>query len=109
MRKRAALAGIGLFGVLAPAFAADIELALPDYKAEFDNYLISDRLGQEDQVISLFANDVARASARSDGTLPFGSIIVGEIYKAKKGFVVTATEALKISYAGMRLSKRATV
>lgn len=66
------------------ALAEDVALDLPgDYRTAFDNYLISDRLGQEDQVISLFANEVARESARADGTLPSGSIIVGEIYKAK--------------------------
>jgi len=62
----------------------DRTLTLPaDYKTSFDNYLISDRLGQEDQVISLFANDAAREGAKS-GTLPDGAVIVGEIYGAKK-------------------------
>lgn len=66
------------------ALASDIALKLPvDYKTSFDNYLISDRLGQEDQVISLFANSTARESARADGKLPNGSILVGEIYEAK--------------------------
>jgi len=66
------------------AIAEDVTLDLPaDYKTAFDNYLISDRLGQEDQVISLFANDTAREGARADGKLPYGSVIVGEIYAAK--------------------------
>ena len=66
------------------ALAEDVVLELPgDYRTAYDNYLISDRLGQEDQVISLFANPVARDSARADGTLPYGSILIGEIYKAK--------------------------
>ena len=66
------------------AFAADIALELPkNYKTTFDNYLISDRVGQEDQVISLFANAVAREGARTDGKLPDGSVIIGEIYAAK--------------------------
>ncbi len=66
------------------ALAADIALELPrDYKTTFDNYLISDRVGQEDQVISLFANGIARDGARTDGKLPDGSVIVGEIYAAK--------------------------
>ena len=64
--------------------SADVELALPaDYRA-FSSYMISDRLGQEDQVIALFANDVAREGARADSGLPYGSIIVGEIYTAAK-------------------------
>ena len=55
----------------------------PDYRTSFDNYLISDRLGQEDQVISLFANETAREGARADGKLPYGSILVGEVFEAK--------------------------
>lgn len=66
------------------AMAEDVTLDLPaDYKTTFDNYMISDRLGQEDQVISLFANETARSGASSDGKLPYGSVLIGEIYKAK--------------------------
>lgn len=54
------------------------------YKTEFDNYMISDRLGQEDQVIALFANAVARDSARAGGKMAEGSVLVGEIYAAQK-------------------------
>lgn len=61
----------------------DIELQLPaDYKSS-GPYLVSDRLGQEDQVIVLFANATARDGARVDGKLPNDSILVGEIYTAK--------------------------
>lgn len=71
--------------VAGAAMAEDVELNLPaDYKTTFDNYMISDRLGQEDQVISLFANDTARDGVRADGKLPYGSILVGEIYQARK-------------------------
>lgn len=70
--------------VAGTAIAGDITLDLPaNYRETFDNYMISDRMGQEDQVISLFANPVARDGARADGKLPSGSIIVGEIYAAK--------------------------
>ena len=71
--------------VTASAFAQeDRVLTLPaDYKAAFDNYYINDRQIQEDQVISLYANEVARAGAKA-GTLPDGSILVGELYSAKK-------------------------
>ena len=76
--------GTALFSAAAPANAADVALELPaDYRASLENYLIADRLGQEDQVISLFANEIAREGARTTGDLPYGSILVGEIYKAK--------------------------
>ncbi|MEO1491025.1 MAG: cytochrome P460 family protein [Pseudomonadota bacterium] len=62
----------------------DRTLVLPtDYKTSFDNYLISDRLGQDDQVISLYANATARESAKT-GTLADGSVIVGELYGVAK-------------------------
>jgi hypothetical protein len=66
------------------AAAEDVTLTLPqDYKTTFENYLISDRLGQNDQVMSMYANEVARNGARADGRLPYGSVLVGEVYKAK--------------------------
>ena len=79
------VAGTALISAAAPAHAADVTLELPtNYRTTLDNYLISDRLGQEDQVISLFANEIARDGVRANGELPYGSILVGEIYKAKK-------------------------
>lgn len=35
-------------------------------------------------MIALFANAAARDGARADGKLPYGSVIVGEIYAAEK-------------------------
>ncbi len=76
------------------ALAGDVTLDLPaDYRTTFDNYLISDRLGQDDQVMSMFANGIARDGARTDGRLPYGSVLIGEVYGAKKdadGAVVTS-------------------
>ena len=61
----------------------DVVLQLPiDYKSQ-GPYLIADRLGQEDQVIVLYANATARFGAKGNGKLPDESIIVGEIYTAK--------------------------
>lgn len=85
IRPRILLVSAAALAIAAQAFALDDRvLELPaDYKTSFDNYMISDRLGQEDQVISLYANAVAREGARKDGKLPEGSVIVGEIYAAK--------------------------
>jgi hypothetical protein len=66
------------------ATAGDVTLDLPaNYQTTSDNYMISDRLGQEDQVISLFANDTARKGVQANGKLPYGSVLIGEIYQAK--------------------------
>lgn len=65
------------------AYAKDSEIAFPaDYKS-YKNYLSLDRTGNADQVIRLFANDKAKAGAGADGGLPDGSVLVGEIYKAR--------------------------
>ena len=78
------LAMVAGLSACAATAADDVALDLPaDYKTSFDNYMVSDRLGQEDQVISLFANDTAREGARADGKLPYGSVLIGEIYEAK--------------------------
>ena len=80
--------------VAGAATAEDIELELPaDYRQSFDNYLVSDRLGQEDQAISLFANSTAREGVRADGKLPYGSVLIGEIYTVKLDADGTAVES----------------
>ena len=55
-----------------------------DYKQTFTNYLSLDRTQNPDQIIRLFANDIALKGVRETGEFPNGSILVGEIYKAKK-------------------------
>lgn len=62
----------------------DRVLALPgDYRTNFTKYLIADRLNQDDQIIALYANEIARNAAQAGEPLPDGSILIGEIYKAK--------------------------
>lgn len=76
-------AGIAAICATAVFAAEDRVLGLPDdYRTAYDNYMISDRLQNEHQVISLFANEVARRGPLTGEALPEGSIIVGEIYKA---------------------------
>ncbi|MFK8080897.1 MAG: cytochrome P460 family protein [Granulosicoccus sp.] len=54
-----------------------------NYATTYTNYLSLDRTQNPDQTIRLFANDVAMQGPGADGKLPFGSIIVAEVYKAK--------------------------
>ena len=55
-----------------------------NYKAAFTNYLNLDRTQNADQIIHLYANDIAIEGVRTTGEFPDGSILIGEIYKAKK-------------------------
>lgn len=79
--------GVGAaLGLLATAALAGPEkVNLPaDYKASFTQYYEGDRVGDNDkQVIRLFANEPAVRAARKDGKLPYGSVIVAEIYSVK--------------------------
>ena len=54
-----------------------------NYRQTYTNYLSLDRVQNPDEVIRLFANDIAMQGPTVDGKLPFGSILVAEIYKAK--------------------------
>ena len=64
--------------------SADGTVQLPaDYRTTFTNYLSLDRVQNHDQIIRLFANEVAMQGPDEHGRLPFGSVLVGEVYKAK--------------------------
>lgn len=76
---------LGLFAGYSDSAQAPPEIAFPDNYAEtYTNYLSLDRTMNPDQVIRLFANDVAMQGPDADGKLPFGSVLVAEVYKAKK-------------------------
>ena len=63
----------------------DNPIAFPaDYQTTFTNYLSLDRTQNPDQVIRLFANDTALAGPGADGKLAYGSVLVAEVYKARK-------------------------
>ena len=68
----------------ADASTSSKEVAFPkDYRKTFTNYLSLDRVQNHDQIIRLFANDIAMQGLDENGKLPFGSVLVGEVYKAK--------------------------
>jgi hypothetical protein len=65
--------------------ADEAQIQFPsNYKATFTNYLNLDRTQNADQIIHLYANDIALEGVRATGEFPDGSILIGEIYKAKK-------------------------
>lgn len=84
MRREAAVFVLGLGLIAGTALADEERISFPaDYKTQFENYLSLDRVQNHDQIIRLFANDAAIEAAKQGRELPDGSIIVGEIYKAK--------------------------
>jgi hypothetical protein len=54
-----------------------------DYQDSFEPYATVNRADERKQVVKIFANDVALASAKDGVPLDSGSVLVMEIYKAK--------------------------
>ena len=76
--------GFGLGLLASGAMAGPDNVAWPaDYKTSFINYYNGDRTANNEQVIRVFANDIAESGAMADGKLPFGSVIVAELYSVK--------------------------
>ncbi|MEP3347384.1 MAG: cytochrome P460 family protein [Litoreibacter sp.] len=50
------------------------------YRDTFTEYFRGDRLFEHDQVIRIYANDVALDGAKLDGMLPYGSVLVAELF-----------------------------
>ena len=69
---------------LSPAWGENTISFPSDYRNTFTNYLSLDRVQNHDQIIRLFANDKAMQGPGEDGKLPYGSILVGEVYTAQK-------------------------
>jgi len=75
-------AALGLFA--GAALAGPENVTLPaDYKTSFTQYYEGDRLNNEKQAIRIFANQIALQGSKKDGKLPYGSVLVAEIYSVK--------------------------
>lgn len=86
MKKLITASAVSISALSVAAFAGshDIALEFPaNYKTEFTNYFTGDRQNGE-QIISLYANDIAVQGARSDGKMPYGSVLLGELTPAVK-------------------------
>lgn len=82
-------AAVAAFSVATAAAVATAQedriLDFPDdYLASFTRYYSGDRLFEAEQTITLYANDTAREGALADGRLPNGSVLVAEIFAARK-------------------------
>lgn len=77
------------------ARAEEPRVAFPaGYATKFTNYLSLDRVQNPDQIIRLFANEAALEAGSKSAELPDGSVLVGEVYAARKdadGNVVTSS------------------
>ena len=79
-----------LSGTLAACLLGSAALAGPDkvsypegYQDRFTHYATVNRADERKQVVKIFANDTALASAKDGAPLDSGSILVMEVYKAK--------------------------
>ncbi|MCR9246173.1 MAG: cytochrome P460 family protein [bacterium] len=88
--------------VAAPAAVTHPETGIalpPNYRETFTNYLSLDRVQNHDQIIRLFANDIAMQGPNERNELPFGSVIVAEVYKAR----VDGEGDIEVSSLGRRI------
>jgi hypothetical protein len=79
-----------LSGAAAACLLGSAALAGPDkvsfpegYQDKFTHYSTVNRADERRQVVKIFANDTALASAKDGAPLDSGSILVMEVYKAK--------------------------
>ena len=82
---KALLFSLIFFPVFSSTLAEESRIQFPaNYRDTYTNYLSLDRVQNHDQIIRLFANDIALKGARTTGEFPPGSVLVAEVYKAKK-------------------------
>ena len=68
-----------------PLSAEEPRVSYPmEYRESFVEYLSLDRTQNPDQIIRLYANTKAMQGAAENGELLDGSVLVGEVYSAKK-------------------------
>ncbi len=84
IKKAIAIVLLGLT-VSSAAFADGERVTYPkDYRTSLENYLSLDRTMNDDQVIRLFTSKEALAAAKAGEKIPDGTVVVAEVYKAKK-------------------------
>jgi len=101
MKATALLTGLTL-GLLAPLLYAGPEnVSAPgDYRQNFSQYFSGNRTANDKQVIRIYANPIAVQGKQKDGKLPYGSVIVGELYTVQtdaSGMAVTSNLGQRIA------------
>ena len=87
--------GLGLALLATAAVAGPDNVEWPaNYKTTFTQYFSGDRTANDKQVIRIFANPIAVQGAQSNGKLPYGSVLVGELYSVKLDADGEATESV---------------
>ncbi len=85
MLKKLLLVALLAGGIAVPVMAGDERIAFPaDYRDKMVNYISLDRTQNDDQIIRLFAPQSALDAAKAGGELPDGTVLVAEVYKARK-------------------------
>lgn len=72
-----------------------------DYKSNFTHYFSGDRTANNNQIIRLYANNLAIDGVRANGKLPNGSVVVGELYAARMN-----GEQPEMSILGRRIAEK---
>ncbi len=76
---------LAIVATSATAIAEEARIQFPEnYATTFQNYLSLDRVQNPDQIIRLFANDQALSAGSKGSELPYGSVLVGEIYSRQE-------------------------
>lgn len=100
MRKTLISVAVIAAGALSGTMAAEQRIAFPaEYRTEMVNYVSLDRTQNADQTIRLFAPKAALDAAKEGEELPYGTVLVAEIYKARKdksGEVITSSLGRRI-------------
>jgi hypothetical protein len=77
-------AAVGVTLAIGAASAGPESIAFPEgYQDGFVHYATVNRADERKQVVKIFANDVALASAKDGAPLDSGAVIAMEVYKAK--------------------------
>ncbi|MFW1677415.1 cytochrome P460 family protein [Pontibacter sp. JAM-7] len=84
MKKSISLVAGMLFASLSFAGPGDGVTFPENYRDNFTQYLSLNRTQNPDQYIRLYINDKGLSGTEEGGQLPYGSVIVAEIYKVQK-------------------------